>query len=369
VRAGAVKGAIALLAIAAAAGPLSPAWVERVYSRGFYRWLQPHLTEAANRVPLALFDVATAAILVWLVLWWIVRLRHAAHRRVGRTVGGLAIDTAVVGALVYLLFLIVWGLNYRREPLQTALDYQPDRITRDALRTLASRTIAELNLLHAETARAAWPALPDVPAILQPGFERAERQLEVGWDVAPGVPKRSLLNFYFTRTAVDGMTDPFFLETLINQDLLPFERPFVVAHEWSHLAGYADEAEANFVGWLTCMQGPALTRYSGWVSLYGAVMSELPASERRMLAATLQPGPRRDLRAVADRILGQSLPMARRAETFMYDRFLKANRVEAGIASYGGVVRLILGTRFTPGDVPVLRRSPGAGVQRPKPPD
>jgi hypothetical protein len=43
------------------------------------------------------------------------------------------------------------------------------------------------------------------------------------------------------------MTDPFFLETLVASDVLPFERPFLVAHEWSHLAGIADEGEANFV--------------------------------------------------------------------------------------------------------------------------
>lgn len=357
---GAVKGAIVLLAVVAAAGPLSAGWVERVYSRGFYGWLQPHLTEAANRTALALFDLAGAAVLGGLIVWWVVRLRNAARGRAGRTVVGLTIDTAVVGALVYLLFLIVWGLNYRREPLQTALDFREDRITRQALRALASRTITELNLLHAETAHAVWPELPGVSAILRPGFERAQRQLGVAWNVSPGVPKRSVLNFYFTRTAVDGVTDPFFLETLINQDLLPFERPFVVAHEWSHLAGFADESEANFMGWLTCMQGSALTRYSAWVSLYGVVLSALPASERAMFATTLQPGPRRDLRAVTDRILGQSVPLARRASNLVYDRFLKANRVDAGIASYGGVVRLIVGTRFTSGDVPVLRRSPGA---------
>ena len=53
------------------------------------------------------------------------------------------------------------------------------------------------------------------------------------------------------------MTDPFFLEVIVNPDVLPIERPFVVAHEWAHLAGYADESEANFVAWLTCAHGDA----------------------------------------------------------------------------------------------------------------
>ena len=64
------------------------------------------------------------------------------------------------------------------------------------------------------------------------------------------------------------MTNPFFLEVIINPDLLPFEQPFVLAHEWAHLAGYADESEANFVAWLTCVQGDAagpLQRVAGAV--------------------------------------------------------------------------------------------------------
>ena len=69
------------------------------------------------------------------------------------------------------------------------------------------------------------------------------------------MPKRSLLTYYFRRAAIDGMTDPYFLEVIVNPDVLDFERPFVVAHEWAHLAGYSNEAEANFLAWLTCIKG------------------------------------------------------------------------------------------------------------------
>jgi hypothetical protein len=38
----------------------------------------------------------------------------------------------------------------------------------------------------------------------------------------------------------------------------------------------------------------------------------------------------------------------RRAARDVYDSYLKANRVELGIASYDAVVRLALGVRFDP---------------------
>ena len=67
------------------------------------------------------------------------------------------------------------------------------------------------------------------------------------------------------------MTDPFFLETLLAPDLLDVERPFVIAHEWAHLAGYADESEANFVAWLTCRRGSPRAQYSAGLALFGHV--------------------------------------------------------------------------------------------------
>jgi hypothetical protein len=100
---------------------------------------------------------------------------------------------------------------------------------------------------------------------LAPAFTKAQRDLGATHIATPGQPKRSLLSLYFRWATVDGMINPFGLEVLANPDLLPFERPFVAAHEWGHLAGYADESEANFVGWTTCMEGDETAQYSGWL--------------------------------------------------------------------------------------------------------
>ena len=261
-----------------------------------------------------------------------------------------------VGAVLYLWFLAAWGLNYQRQPLREQLDFREDRITRDALRALAARTVDSLNALYRDAHAAGWPELAATPAALGPAFVHAQRDLALPWTAQAGRPKRTLFDFYFTRVSIDGMTGPFFLETLANGTLLPFERAATVAHEWSHLAGYADESEANFVGWLVCMRGAAPAQYSGWLSLYGTVVGALPRSDRDELIARLEEGPRADLRAISDRIRRHAVPVASRAGYALYDRFLKANRVEAGVRSYGEVLRLLLGTTFNEDGSPVLRR-------------
>jgi hypothetical protein len=85
------------------------------------------------------------------------------------------------------------------------------------------------------------------------------------------------------------------------------------------------------------------------------VLNALPRSERDDMARRLDQGPRNDLLAISERVRRQTIPVASRAGYALYDRFLKANRVEAGIRSYGEVLRLLLGTRFTQDGVPLRR--------------
>jgi hypothetical protein len=342
-------------ALCVAVVPLPRSAVERVYSRGVYRVIQPRLTGFSNHLTFALFDAALLGLVVLLTAMWVVQLRSQSRRRVRGTIGGLILDSASIAAVVYFWFLAAWGLNYQREPLRSQLDFQEERITGEALRDLARRDADEMNRLYEPAHRTGWPELPDMGPSLGAPFDRAQRDLAMPWRAAPGRPKASLLDFYFRRVAVDGMTDPFFLETLANQSLLPFERSFVVAHEWGHLAGYGDESEANFLAWLICMRGAERDQYSAWISLYGTVVSALPQDERATIAERLQPGPQRDLRAVAARIATQVNPLASRAGYAMYDRFLKANRVRAGVRSYNEVLRLLLGTRFNADGSPALR--------------
>ena len=335
--------------------PLPRHAVERAYSRGIYPIIQPKLTALTNSTPFAWFDAVVLLTLAATIALWTIRLRNR-KTGIARALGRLVFDTAAIAAVLYLWFLGSWGLNYQRQPLREQLDFREDRITRAALRDLAGRTVHSLNTLHRGAHTAGWPDLAATPDALDAAFVQAQRDLALPWTAQWARPKRTLLNFYFTRVSIDGMTNPFFLETLTNQTLLPFERAATVAHEWSHLAGYADESEANFVGWLVCMRGTEPLQYSGWLSLYGTIFNALPRSDRDEIAARLDPGPRADLQAISARIRRYQIRAASRAGYALYDRFLKANRVEAGVRSYGEVLRLLLGTRFNDDGSPVLRK-------------
>jgi hypothetical protein len=82
----------------------------------------------------------------------------------------------------------------------------------------------------------------------------------------------------------------------------------------------------------------------------------LPRDVRRSLSAELEEGPRQDLEAAARRY-ARAAPVVTRVARETYDAYLRANRVEEGIESYDGVVRLILGTSDGSERAPRLRAS------------
>jgi hypothetical protein len=344
------RPALVLVAAAAALVPLPPAFVERVYSTRLYPALQPLLTSLSNLAPFALFD----ALLIVVALSWVVLSLRDFRTVKGRLRAAVVIlwRTIVWVAALYLIFLFTWGLNYRRVPLADVLGLDAGRVTAPAVKDAAFVAAARLNDLYgrAHGDRAPAPGAVDQPLVA--ALERALTDTGRPQTVVPGRPKETIIDWYFRRVAVDGMTDPYFLETLVSSELLPFERPFVTAHEWSHLAGVADEGEANFVGWLACLRGSPAAQYSGWLFMYNELVGVSSRADRAALASALAAGPREDLQAIRDRVARYVSPRMSAAGWRVYDSYLKANRVESGAASYGEVVRLALGTRLASGSSP-----------------
>ena len=80
--------------------------------------------------------------------------------------------------------------------------------------------------------------------------------------------------------------------------------------------------------------------------MYVEALSGLPSDAARAVAATLVDGPRADLRAMRERHDREVSPRIAGAGWRVYDSYLKANRVDAGTASYAEVVQLVLGTEL-----------------------
>ncbi len=333
---------LSILALLVAFSPVPPWAIDQFYAREMYPWLQTWLTTATNLLPIAVLDVLLIALVVlgglraarlWQTArnWGVIEAAWELVRRVIR-----------MAALVTLMFVWTWGCHYRRLPLEAALaGNQAAEPTVQMLRN----AVADANGLAARlrpSVTTSSPSYDQLANVLREPMNEALEILKRPPLGAPGRPKFSLLlTPYFTAAGINGMINPFALETIVHPDLLPFERAFVVAHEWGHLAGQADEAEASAVGWLACMRGTSATAYSASLYLIMEGVAALPPDDRRAAMARVDPDVRADLEAIAKRMSRQQ-EIVRRTANRAYDEFLKANKVEDGTASYGRALQLIL---------------------------
>ncbi len=349
---------ISAIALAALLGvfQLPSPWIERFYSNGVYPWIQSSISSLANSVPFAVMDALIVALIVGLVAWWWVRMARAGRGKRLRAALAMTFNTAVLGAIIFLVFLGLWGFNYSRTPLTKKLDYDEQRITGQALEHRTIALIEEVNRL-APGVHAAPPLLDeDWIQRLLPSFNGVITEFGRTRAIAAVRPKRSLLDAYIAATGTPAFINPFGGEMIADSRLLQIEKPATAAHEWAHLAGYADESEASFVGFLACVRsGDPFVEYSGLLMLYPYLRSNLRRDDVADRLPKLAPEVIEDLKAIAARESERYKPQISRIQWQVYDKFLKASHVKEGVENYGLFVNLLLGAKYEQEWVPVMK--------------
>lgn len=337
------------------AGAASPALVERVYSRGLYRAVAAVFALTTGRVPFSVGEVLVGLAVAG-AAWWaagvVRRLVRDRGRR--RAVLGSALAGMWIGAgAVYLTFVLLWGLNYRRRPYAelAGLDTRPAAV--EELAAVCERLVAEAN-----QAREALDEDDGGVARLADGLGGALRRAPLGYreaareQTALGGPnaraKPVLLSTPMSYLGISGIFSPFTGEANVNTTLPEPDVPFASCHELAHAQGFAREDEANYIGYLACTRHPdADFRYSGLLGASVYAMNALHRVDRSAYArldGRRTPGVRRDLQALvawAERYRGP----AERASRAVNNAYLKIQGQKEGVRSYGRMVDLLIAER------------------------
>lgn len=160
------------------------------------------------------------------------------------------------------------------------------------------------------------------------------------------VPKQlTFLSRAFSNMGVSGIYSPFTVEANINGEMPGMENPFTACHELSHLRGYMNEGEANYIGWLACIESdnPSFNRSGwliGWMHAGGALRSVDPERYNKLCK-------RLPSYAVSEieennRFWSSHETKAAEVQDRVNDAYLKANDQEYGIQSYGLLTVLML---------------------------
>lgn len=331
---------IVLGAVAALWHP-SPDWVEDAFSNGYYPAWEHFWSSVTPAVPFSLGDavvIAGALVILAAIVF-------------ARPVWRMLVGIAAIAGLYAIWFYAGWGFGYDRAPLETRTAYDSARVNPAAIDALRARAIAEMNR-WAPVAHAQNPALAGAPRTLE-HLRSSWYPVVVAagdrWQPRVSGSKPTLAGWFMNKSGTSGFTNPFTLETQLAPDLLWFERPFSQAHEWSHVAGFNREDEANYLALLACLRDPdPVARYSGWIELF----LYLPA-QAHYAKSTFVPQVWQDFAALRARNAHFVNLNLSRFSWRVYNSYLKSNRIASGIENYDEVTRLLAGIPLDAQGLPV----------------
>ena len=278
---------------------------------------------------------AMAAVMIWII---ISAFRHKCKW------GRAAVRMAELLLWVAVWFYMGWGTNYFRSSIYARSGTVASEFDADVFNTFLADYTQSLNgayesdaatdtLLLEQEIKQFYSTVPK-----QFGLSRPRK-----WQHA----KKPLLNRLYSGCGVTGFMGPFLGESMLNTDLLPTGYAFTYAHEYAHLMGVSNEAEANYWAYRFCIASDLQSvRYSG----YFQILPYVAANARSVLSpeqydgwiAQIDPRIMDDYNLNRQHWSGLRWKLLDDIQSWLLDMMLKGNSIPTGIQNYSEVVALIL---------------------------
>jgi hypothetical protein len=332
---------------------LFPDVVEQYYSLRFYRWMSRGLRTLFGLVPFSVGDLMYLVLLA-VLLYTIIKKRKKLFPDLKSS---LLLITAWLSGF-FLLFNVLWGINYYREPLhyklQMGTEYSDQQLLDFTKVLIAEVNGIQLKLAADDSSAVQLPYSHDqIFAKNLTGYKQLAGRFEyLRYDVPSN--KKSLISVPLSYMGFAGYLNPFTHESQVNALLPLYTFPMVSAHEMAHQIGFASESEANFIGYLATANNPDLYfQYSAYCSALRYCLANWQVRDPKVaefLLPTINRGILKNFDESREFWAGYESFIETGFHAF-YDRFLKLNSQQDGLESYSRFVDLLVNHYHTKGTI------------------
>lgn len=301
-----------------------------------------------------LFSCSLAELCLYvLVLLTVGSLIHAVVEAARRGSGGAVMLRWASGlfltfSILMVLYVVNCGINYRRVSFSEKSGIETTAYTVEDLKQACLWLTEEVNTRAGQVKR-------DENGVMM--LECAEEKDAVNAMQALGRqypalegyyprPKGFLVSEILSYQGLTGVYVPFTVEANYNKDMTAYNIPFTACHELSHLRGFMQEEEANFIAFLACKDAERGDfQYSGYLMGWIYSMNALRRADAEAwqeVRAALDERVEADLQANS-RFWAKYDGAVAEVSNKVNDTYLKANGQEDGVESYDRMVDLIVG--------------------------
>lgn len=336
-----------------------PHQVETIYATGIYPGLASTLRTLTRWIPFSIGDLLYAWLVI-LLLIGLVRMIRLLYRRelTQARLVHLGYGFTKTMLWVYIVFKLMWGLNYNRLGIAYQLRLSKQDYSKEEVTQLALALIEKLNECRRQIPDTVLPA-PPLDTLYRKAYrsyEAASYQYEF-LNYRNRSVKSSLFNGVADYMGFTGYYNPFTGEAQLRTDVPRVLIPYITCHEMAHQLGYASESEANFVGYLAAAASKDVyVRYSVYLDLFSYAQGEQVRmygkekdfslfdsvlKQNRETMDTLVKKDRKEIREFFFKRRNRISP----AVSSLYDQYLKLNKQLEGLNSYNEVVGWLIAYR------------------------
>lgn len=324
-------------------------FVEQIYAKRLYPYISGFLRTITGWTKISIGDwlyvVVFLSVLLMLVRTVIFLVKE-----------GISWQKTAAGALyvvrklanLYVVFMLLWGLNYSKEGVANQFKLSSGEYTTEELQALVTELKEKVNTTRRALGDSVRYPSPDT---LYRQAIRAYKAVAIQYPFLTykhSSVKTSTFSTPLTYLGYTGYYNPFSGEAQVNTTVPPYYIPFIACHEMAHQLGYGDESEANFIGFLSARASDQpMFHYSAYYDLFSYANGEL--FSRDSMAArsnyraldTLVKIDIRNARRFFSRYKSRMEPVAK----FLYGEYLKANNMPQGIDTYEAVTAWLIAYR------------------------
>lgn len=336
-----------------------PDAAEKVYAKGIFRVYALIMSHITGILPFSFAEILLILFVLFLTGVTAAGIVHIIRTKDGRlpAVCGLLRDLLCIIGIVFFWFMIGAGTNYYRYEFSRYCGLEIKKSTTEELYGLCTELAEKAGKARVEAVKESAVGAGANESFVSARSDRelayeaklAMEKLGLSYDVLQGWyprPKAVFFSRFMSEFNITGVYFPWTVEANVNVDVPDYTIGVTLCHELSHLRGFMREDEANFIGYLACVNSECSElEYSGYMLALVYAGNKLYADSPELYASIYSmytDGMRADLKEHSKYWKQFEDTVLSEVGEKMNDTYLKANNQTDGTKSYGRMVDLLL---------------------------